>query len=454
MAILAFIRQYKSLVLLLLLSVVSIRYISVVSYVIVPGGFFLLWRSSRYLEMMLFYFSILIFSDSFFLPAASTLKQILSVMWLGFWFIDGREKWEGKPVYYPLIPFFIIAFFAMGFSPIPFVSFQKWLAYGIIWIVLPTYFEKILIDEGRFAFLRDWICLGSIFLLASVGFYYLDTDVAIHNTGRFRGVFGNPNGLGMFVVFLFFLYSLLRSMDSTWRRLDHWIFIFLVVACLIPSGSRSSALALLLFLVVLKTFKVSPILSVIVGVAVAIFGQMGIDKALIYLQEAGYTEALRLETLESGSGRLVAWQFAMQLLDTSGIEYFFGRGFGFTEHYFFDEENKVILSTLGHQGHAHNSFLTFWIDAGLIGLIALLVGLVVLTYRASMNTANAANAVAMLIGALFLCMFESWLTASGNPYTIQFILCYFLMINDAPEVQQVEGEETEGDLQYVASVPK
>ena len=39
------------------------------------------------------------------------------------------------------------------------------------------------------------------------------------------------------------------------------------------------------------------------------------------------------------------------------------------------KENYQLLSRLGHQGNAHNSFLTIWYDTGIIGLLGFITGL-------------------------------------------------------------------------------
>lgn len=73
---------------------------------------------------------------------------------------------------------------------------------------------------------------------------------------------------------------------------------------------------------------------------------------------------------------------------------------------------------LGHQGAAHNMYLTFWLDTGLIGLILFLSGLLVTFFRASKRNKLA---IPILYAILFSNNYESWLTASLNPFTIQLL---------------------------------
>lgn len=87
---------------------------------------------------------------------------------------------------------------------------------------------------------------------------------------------------------------------------------------------------------------------------------------------------------------------------------------------------------LGHQGAAHNSYLTFWLDTGLIGLILYLLGLFFTFVKASFSNKYA---FPVLYAVLFSNNYESWLTASLNPFTIQllFILTVILIQNKKVE---------------------
>lgn len=67
---------------------------------------------------------------------------------------------------------------------------------------------------------------------------------------------------------------------------------------------------------------------------------------------------------------------------------------------------------------AHNSYLTFWLDTGLVGLISFMIGLMFTFIKAAQKSTLA---IPILYSILFSNYYESWLTASLNPFTIQLL---------------------------------
>ena len=133
----------------------------------------------------------------------------------------------------------------------------------------------------------------------------------------------------------------------------------------------------------------------------------------------GLQDQFRIDTLENGSGRTIAWDFAWDQIQN---DFFIGRGFSYTEYIF--RINYEYLSMLGHQGAAHNSYLTFWLDTGLIGLVLYLFALITTFIKASFKSKFA---FPVLYAVLFSNNYESWLTASLNPFTIQLLFILTLM---------------------------
>jgi O-antigen ligase len=126
-----------------------------------------------------------------------------------------------------------------------------------------------------------------------------------------------------------------------------------------------------------------------------------------------------LDTLQSGSGRLIAWNFGWGYITESPI---IGSGWGYTEDLyrrFYD-----FLSIQGHQGNAHNSYITFWLDTGLFGLLFYIIGLLRSFIICAKNTRSA---IPLMYAVGFHAFFESWLTGSLNPFTIQLLLLMTLM---------------------------
>ena len=78
---------------------------------------------------------------------------------------------------------------------------------------------------------------------------------------------------------------------------------------------------------------------------------------------------------------------------------------------------------MGHEGNAHNSYLTICFDTGFLGLLSFL-------YFIIMNFLNSNNFIKnfpILVGLLLSALFESWMSASLNPFTILLMLIIALI---------------------------
>ena len=188
----------------------------------------------------------------------------------------------------------------------------------------------------------------------------------------------------------------------------------IVFISLLLSGARSSLIAVIIFYVFIRLFKISPFIGIISFILIVFISQYisnNIEQIVISL---GLEKTFRVDTLKDASGRLIAWDFAWEHIQKN---FFVGRGINYCDYLF--KENQEMLSIRGHQGHAHNSYLTFWLDTGLIGLSLFIVPFIMLFYKMSKTSVLAIPA---LLAILFSNQFESWLTSSLNPFTIQILM--------------------------------
>ena len=84
-------------------------------------------------------------------------------------------------------------------------------------------------------------------------------------------------------------------------------------------------------------------------------------------------------------------------------------------------DNYNVLSRLGHEGNAHNSYLTMWYDISLIGLLSYVFYLLTFAYKSNFIQ----NTIPFFIGIFIVGYYESWLSASLNPFVVIFI--FFLV---------------------------
>ncbi|MES2513960.1 MAG: O-antigen ligase family protein [Bacteroidota bacterium] len=305
-----------------------------------------------------------------------------------------------------------------------FLSFQKVLSYVLLFSFFPNYFLFVYLKYGPYLF-KGLIFLVSVLVLVGLGFSFLNYDIIIL-AGRYRGLLGNPNGLGLFLYLFIILFAIINErFPHVFSKAEIYFVYGICFISLLKCGARSSLLAVMMFFFFKRFYKLSPILGFFIFLITLFIYQLVSQNLVDIILALGLGDQLRVNTIESGSGRLIAWEFAWQKIQDN---FYIGNGFNYTEYIY--RQNYEYLSKLGHQGSAHNSYLTIWLDTGLIGLLCFLMGLLFMFLKAAKRSTLA---IPFLYTVLFSNYFESWLTASLNPFTIQFLLIVsmlFLPLNE------------------------
>ncbi|WP_165838168.1 O-antigen ligase family protein [Pontibacter arcticus] len=259
-------------------------------------------------------------------------------------------------------------------------------------------------------------------LIAGYLMYLANPMLVMYNEGgRSSGALGNPNGLGMFCFLFFLLYFVIRHYFPTlFSKRENIVIFALIISSLLWSGSRGQSLSVLIFLITQYLSKRNQIVGLVLSAFLGIM-LVSIDLDIVAIAQAlGFEEYLRVDTLDAGGGRVVAREFAWEQIQKN---FWVGRGFSYTEWIY--RQNYWELSLRGHEGNAHNAFLTVWLDTGLIGLLLFIIGWGFLFFKAAKNSYMALPIAFALITSN---MVESWLVASLNPFTIQVLMILTLLI--------------------------
>jgi len=393
-------------------------------YVVIPLMLLLMNKREMHLEILLGFFLILTLSDSrsHSLSFAADIKNIYILLISLFSFMQMKDSELKINFYKYFIPFFLLALICIGFNPNMFLSSQKVLSYILLFCFVPNYMLFVYQKYGS-SLIRSIIFMVCMVLALGIIFNFFKSDLTIL-AGRYRGLLGNPNGLGLYV-FLFLVFFSVCSDDypELLGRGEKVTVYLLCFYSLLKCGARTSLVSTLLFFFFKRFYKISPIIGFFLFLLTIVVYNLISDNLTEIITSLGLGEELRVSSIENGSGREVAWKFAWQQINEN---FFLGKGFSYTEYIY--RKNYEYLSLLGHEGAAHNSYLTLWLDVGLIGLILFLGGLLVIFLKAAkLNRA----AIPFLYAVLFSNQYESWLTASLNPFTIQLIFVIsFIFIKD------------------------
>jgi len=341
-----------------------------------------------------------------------------------FYLFDRKHFQFKNTLILAFLPFLIWSFAVSFRSPDMMVAFQKTLSYGLLYFIVPAYFIKSFHVKGA-EFLKDFILLvtllliiGLILIVVSPSFVFL--------AGRYTGILGNPNGMGIYSVLVLMLTVCTMIKFPTLFTKNETILVFTLIGIsAILTGSRNTLMCIFIFLLFTKFYKISYWYGFMAVIVAILLYQVVFSNLPTILEALGLAKALRAENIESGSGRIVAWLFALRELNDSVPLFLFGGGFSYDEFIYY--ANRHALSALGHQGGVHNTFLALWLNTGIIGLVLWLIGFFRNIFKAIPVTYVA---LPFLYTVLFSAFFEAWLMGSLNPYHITMLLILTVTITD------------------------
>ncbi len=404
---------------------------------IVALSVILLKRKDMYAEMIVGFIFILVLSDSRQdqLEFAKKVKDIYLLLLTVFYIFDRKQFSFKNNIIVAFIPFLIWSFGVAFRGPDLVVSIQKTLSYGLLYFIVPSFFIKAFRMQVA-QFVKDFVFLIVFLNLLGFGLIFFKPDF-VFLAGRYNGILGNPNGMGMFTALVIILTVCANIKFPDLFSKNNLIVIFVITGLsVLLTGSRNSLMCIIIFLIFTKFYKISYWYGFMAVIVSILLYQVVFANLPTLLEALGLAKALRAENLESGSGRIVAWLFALNKLNSNAPLFIFGGGFSYDEFIYY--ANRHVLSALGHQGGVHNSFLALWLNTGIVGLILWGVGFFRTFFRA---IPLAYTALPLLYMVLFSAFFEAWLMGSLNPYHITFILILAFLTTDSKDFAVEEKPE-------------
>ncbi len=388
-------------------------------YVVIPFTLVYLYEKNQYMYLFLLFWYVLILSDTKIGFYSTHNLKIVYVVFLFYIFVVNSKINKFFNIYKRFIPFTIFALFSMASSPILFTAFQKTISYLFI-IILGSGLTGFFLKNKKYLFLQSLIYFGSFILFTGIALRPVLPEFVIY-VERFSGFLGNPNGLGIFCILYTILWLVIKYYYPYLFKKKTGILInLLILVSVVYSASRGALLAVSMFyLMDYSVRRNNPF--IIVMVVVVFIGFFFVNDIVGWLYSIGIGEYFRAQTLLSGSGRVVAYEFAWEQIKLNPL---LGKGFGYSEYWFHLEDIQFKLNMLNHQGNTHNSFLTILMDTGFIGLFWFLFawgGFFSKAFKLSVY------ALPVLIVVLFSSNVEAWLAASLNPFTIILIIILSLL---------------------------
>ncbi len=425
-----YIKHNWQFIILVILWVVSGIYGGPSYYALIPASLLWLRFQNRTSEILFGLLVITVLSDHWeeHLQWASKIKDIYLLIMTGFLFLNSQAFSYRNMVVTAFIPYLIWIFVPLFRSPDTFTAFQKTVSCVLLYSITPIWIMKVLIEEKEH-FLKGLAITMSGLLVYGLFMAFVWPETAFL-AGRLRGVTGNPNSLGLICTLYFALVTMVKShYPSLFKKQEILIIYALIIISVILSGSRNTIFAILIFYMFSRFFKVSYLLGFSALVIVAVVYQMLISNLPTIISLLGLEQYMRVENLESGSSRLIAWQFVWQWLK---YDYLLGHGVGY-EPYFFKNYAPEFLIYY-RIGNAHNSWLALWLNTGIIGLVLYAAGLL---YRFLSLANRSVYIIPLLYSILFSATFESWLAGVLSPYLLLMLMIITVVAQLQPEEQTI-----------------
>lgn len=427
---LAFVRGHWQLVLVMLVWLATGFYLQQAIYALLPLSVFFFKSRDLWPEVLFGMLIVLVISDMqkdmfYMLNVFKTGKNLYIIAVALILLVETRRFTPLSGVFTVFLPFFMYSVFPLVFSTNLFMSVQKTLSYALMYLVVPNFVLYCYRRQG-WEFFRNLIFFMVLILLFGFVLQAMSPKYS-HVMGRFRGMFGNPNGMAIYCYLLLMLAAVVNAVNP---KLFHWrerVVIFgFILYFLVMSGSRASLASAAIFIIFHRFFAYSALLGFVGLVAMILAVEVVSSNLEAIIIALGLQEYFRLETLEEGSGRYFAWDFAW-----GHIQKYFVFGGGFANDETIMRRYRLYLESQGHQGGVHNTYLSMWLNMGIVGLLIFLRSLFLLFYKASKLVPMSQ---AIMFSVFFSLMYESWLIGSLNPYTI--VLLMIMTVVTEPEIVQ------------------
>jgi O-antigen ligase len=272
--------------------------------------------------------------------------------------------------------------------------------------------------------LARWL-VGSAAMIsiASLGLWAFDPERAL--LGRLlRGVFENPNGLGLMLA-LIFPFAVIHA--TTWRAtLIRLPVVVLIAATIALSGSRTAIAAVAVGLLTLALTRRLARQAGVAGIAVAatvlaitmfpIKPASGGISGFLGTQDSAQMGRSRLTTFLGG--RNESWSAAWRIVERRPLE---GFGFGSGGDRLFVRFPSDVHFVWFQGGGPSNAYLELMMETGFLGAVLFLAPLgaaVALGLRRLRVPGADVWPVVLLAGSVTAAVFESTLTSAGAPWAL------------------------------------
>ncbi|MFT6962593.1 MAG: O-antigen ligase [Flammeovirgaceae bacterium] len=392
---------------------------TIVGMVVSSMALIYFWNKKQFATVFIGLLMLAVFAGGSSFPFAKPARNIYMLEMCILMLVSNLDKIIAVDVFYKKLGlFFLYSLPLLLLSPTILISFQKNISFILLYICVPPLFLSVM-QHSKKEFMELLLILLFTVFAGGLVLYLINPSVALR-VGRYKGLFGNPNEIGLFCVMSFILITTIRELmreKEIVTRFTYNLLYILIFINLFLCGSRGSMLGLSIFFLIWFS-RLGWVASLFIFATIGVLYGLVFENITYIVQVLGFEEYFRLNSLDMAGGRIHGWAFAWEEVHKSFI---FGRGWVYDEYIF--KIHAPELNELNHQGGVHNSYLGIWLNTGIIGLLLFLTGLIRLFVKASQINRIA---IAAFFCFLVTAFFEPWMQSSLNITSV--IMVMFLTV--------------------------
>ncbi|MEO1450010.1 MAG: hypothetical protein AAFV07_10815, partial [Bacteroidota bacterium] len=305
---LRFFKRHTALFALLPLIHVAGNAFEPLSYLLVIGimGVWMARGKDRLLLILLLFILVMGDSRAYFFLYFKNLR-IIAILLVGLrtFLLIGQGKAFFSRLLYLTIPFFFIATIGIFLSPVKGTAFAKMFSYFLLLVIALSWFPY-LFRRYKEEILLDLVGLISWVLALGLLAYFTSPYISVLGY-RYRGILGNPNGLGIYCTLAFVITFMIMHLVSQKRSLI-WTAMGLIVLSVLMSNSRTALgtigiFGMLHFFYKGGGFRKASLWLFFLPLGAFVLSVFSLEDLVGMI---GLSDYLRVESLADGTGRFLA----------------------------------------------------------------------------------------------------------------------------------------------------
>ena len=372
--------------------------------------------------LFIFFVVIYFFADNFsgVLSFAQNLRFV--ILGIGLVVLQPLKLFKYNLAFY-ILPFSIVAtLITFSLSPLGLEATVRGVSYFLVALVVFKCVQ-LLVEHNAKRFYD--LLLTVLALYFSFNFVVLFMPFLGENyiAGRFAGLMGNPNGLGMVAMFSYALIDILRAKNNTsFNRSFFSVFKVALIVLVVLTASRTALFSIFLYEACIRLLKHKIILAVVLLLMLFVYMISASISLEAVVSSLGLSEYLRVDTLEDASGRTEVWGVALEEIKNQP---WLGKGILYDNYFILDYGERYFGEYRARHWYGiWNSYLSLLLNVGIIGVLAFSL----FWYKMYALSRMKIVRFAFLMLCLFSAISESWMAASMNAFTPLVFLCWSLLI--------------------------